>query len=138
MRPRRKSVDLRSLTDRIATDPRLAGAEIAWRTLPAVAPRFSPWPAAVDGRIAGALHARGVDALYTHQAVAVEGALAGRDQVVVTPTASGKTLCYTVPVLQAVLDDPTSRALYVFPTKALAQDQLDELHGLVTDAGIDL
>jgi len=57
---------------------------------------------------------------------------------VVTPTASGKTLCYNLPVLHTVLSDPNARALYLFPTKALAQDQLDELHGLVTDLGVDV
>ncbi|MBK7725313.1 MAG: DEAD/DEAH box helicase [Dehalococcoidia bacterium] len=65
-------------------------------------------------------------------------ALAGKNTVVVTPTASGKTLCYNAPVLSAILKDPTTRALYLFPTKALAQDQLDELHGLVTDLQADI
>ena len=65
-------------------------------------------------------------------------ALEGTNTVVVTPTASGKTLCYNVPVLSSILKDPSSRALYLFPTKALAQDQLDELHGLVTDLRADI
>jgi DEAD/DEAH box helicase domain-containing protein len=65
-------------------------------------------------------------------------ALSRTDIVVVTPPASGKSLCYTVPVLQSISDDPGSRALYLFPTKALAQDQLDELHGLVTEAELDV
>ena len=60
---------------------------------------------------------------------------AGRHVVVVTPTASGKTLCYNVPVLDAILKEPETRALYLFPTKALSQDQLRELHGLVERAG---
>jgi DEAD/DEAH box helicase domain-containing protein len=73
---------------------------------------------------------RGVAQLYTHQAEAITHALAGRHVVVTTPTASGKTLCYNAPVLNAILQDPSSRALYLFPTKALAQDQLAELQGL--------
>ena len=78
----------------------------------------------------GALASRGVDQLYTHQAEAIEHALAGRHTVVITPTASGKTLCYNAPVLDAILQDPSSRALYLFPTKALAQDQLAELQAM--------
>jgi superfamily II DNA helicase RecQ len=71
-----------------------------------------------------------MERLYTHQAEAFEAAWAGRDVVVVTPTASGKTLCYNLPVLGAILENPDARALYLFPTKALAQDQLAELYGL--------
>ena len=77
-----------------------------------------------------ALGSRGIDQLYTHQAAAIEHALAHRHVVITTPTASGKTLCYNVPVLTSVLRDPSARALYLFPTKALAQDQLAELHEL--------
>jgi DEAD/DEAH box helicase domain-containing protein len=102
----------------------------AVRRLPAVAAQYAPFPAALDARLTRALGARGVDQLYTHQADAVEHALARRNVVVITPTASGKTLCYNAPVLDAILRDPSSRALYLFPTKALAQDQLAELHGL--------
>src|SRR6185436_11096157 len=76
------------------------------------------------------LRQRGVDQLYTHQAAAIDHALAGRHVVVTTPTASGKTLCYNAPVLSTILRDPSARALYLFPTKALAQDQLAELHDL--------
>jgi DEAD/DEAH box helicase domain-containing protein len=80
--------------------------------------------------LVGALASRGVDQLYTHQAEAIEHALAGRHTVVITPTASGKTLCYNAPVLDAILKDSSSRALYLFPTKALAQDQLAELQAM--------
>jgi DEAD/DEAH box helicase domain-containing protein len=102
----------------------------AVRRLPAVAARFAPFPDALDPRLAAALASRGVERLYTHQAEAIEHALAGRHTVVVTPTASGKTLCYNAPVLNAILQDPSSRALYLFPTKALAQDQLAELQAM--------
>jgi DEAD/DEAH box helicase domain-containing protein len=80
------------------------------------------------------LASRGIGQLYTHQAEAIDHALAGRHVVVVTPTASGKTICYNVPVLQRVLEDPSARALYLFPTKALAQDQLAELQQLAARA----
>ena len=76
------------------------------------------------------LRERGIEQLYTHQAAAVAHALAGRNVVITTPTASGKTLCYNAPVLSAILRDASTRALYLFPTKALAQDQLAELHEL--------
>ncbi|HEY3159107.1 MAG TPA: DEAD/DEAH box helicase, partial [Vicinamibacterales bacterium] len=102
----------------------------AVRRMPARPARFAPFPDTVDARLREVLQARGVDQLYTHQAVAIEHALAGRNVVITTPTASGKTLCYNAPVLNAVLQDPSARALYLFPTKALAQDQLAELHAL--------
>jgi len=102
----------------------------AMRRLPAVEARFAPCPDSLDERLVAGLAARGVRQLYSHQAEAITHALAGRHVVTVTPTASGKTLCYNAPVLDAILRDPSSRALYLFPTKALAQDQLAELHAL--------
>ena len=103
----------------------------ATRRLPAVTASFAPWPEATDERLRRALAARGIEQLYTHQADAFEHVLAGRNVVTITPTASGKTLCYNAPVLDAILRDTSTRALYLFPTKALAQDQLAELHALV-------
>src|SRR5207253_8099507 len=102
----------------------------AVRRLPAAAAQCAPFPPALDSRLVDALRARGISELYTHQAEAIDHALAGRHVVVITPTASGKTLCYNAPVLNAILQDPSSRALYLIPTKALAQDQLAELQGL--------
>jgi DEAD/DEAH box helicase domain-containing protein len=98
--------------------------------LPPVAASFAPYPDGTDDRLRSALAARGIDQLYTHQAEAFAHVLAGRNVVSITPTASGKTLCYNAPVLNAILQDPSTRALYLFPTKALAQDQLAELHAL--------
>src|SRR4051812_3325142 len=102
----------------------------AIRRLPARAAQYAAFPDATDDRLREALAARGIEQVYTHQAAAIEHALAGRNVVVTTPTASGKTLCYNAPVLSSILKDPSSRALYLFPTKALAQDQLAELHEL--------
>jgi len=102
----------------------------AVRRLPAVPAQLVPFPAVLDPRLRRALESRGISQLYTHQADAIEHALAGRHAVIVTPTASGKTLCYNAPVLHTILQDPSARALYLFPTKALAQDQLAELQGL--------
>jgi DEAD/DEAH box helicase domain-containing protein len=121
----------------------LASAEFApliaaHRELEPRAPRHAPWPAGVDPRLRDALRGRGIEALYTHQAAAYEAASAGRNVVVVTPTASGKTLCYNLPVLDAVARDPAARALYLFPTKALAADQLVELRALGDAASLGL
>ena len=101
-------------------------------------PRFGGWPDGLDARLVSALRQQGIAEPYTHQAQAMSHAIAGENVVVVTPTASGKTLCYNVPVLNTILRDPSARALYLFPTKALAQDQLDELHGLTTRIGEDI
>jgi DEAD/DEAH box helicase domain-containing protein len=102
----------------------------AVRHIPAREAQFRAMPAWVRPELAAAYHAKGIEKLYTHQAAAAELAHAGKNLVVVTPTASGKTLCYNLPVLSAVLGNPDTRALYLFPTKALAQDQLAELHDL--------
>src|SRR5215208_5476854 len=92
----------------------------------------------LDHRLVSALRARGIERPFSHQASAIGAVLDGASVVVVTPTASGKTLCYNAPVLDRVLKDPSARALYLFPTKALAQDQLAELHGLITTIGEDI
>ena len=102
------------------------------RTVPATQARYAPWPELVDPRLRSALESRGVSQLYTHQAAVLTHALGGDNVVVTTPTASGKTLCYNAPVLSTILSDPATRAIYLFPTKALAQDQLAELHQLTT------
>jgi DEAD/DEAH box helicase domain-containing protein len=107
----------------------------AVRRLPAVAAQHAPFPAGLDPRLTAALTSRGISQLYTHQAEVIDHALARRHVVVITPTASGKTLCYNAPVLNAILQDPSSRALYLFPTKALAQDQLAELQTLSETLG---
>src|SRR3989475_11023854 len=109
--------------------------------IPAAAADFAPLPAGLREELAAALGRRGIERLYSHQAEAYEAVRHGRHLVVVTPTASGKTLCYNLPVLQRLLENPERRALYVYPTKALAQDQLAELsalkHGLPIDVRVD-
>lgn len=102
----------------------------AVRHIPAREAQYRAMPAWVRPELAAAYHAKGIEKLYTHQAAAAELAHAGKNFVAVTPTASGKTLCYNLPVLNAVLENADTRALYLFPTKALAQDQLAELHDL--------
>src|SRR5206468_5091541 len=100
--------------------------------------RHADFPDDLDPRLRDVLRRRGVERPYTHQREAHDAARAGRHAVVVTPTASGKTLCYNLPVLDAILKDPNARALYLFPTKALAQDQQAELHRLVEEVGADV
>jgi DEAD/DEAH box helicase domain-containing protein len=102
----------------------------AIKHIPAREAQFRPMPAWVRPELIAAYRAKGIDQLYSHQAAAAESVRAGKDFVVVTPTASGKTLCYNLPVLNAVLENTDTRALYLFPTKALAQDQLAELDDL--------
>jgi DEAD/DEAH box helicase domain-containing protein len=102
----------------------------ALRRLPSLSARYAAFPETLDHRLQDALVSRGISQLYTHQARFITHALARRDVVVITPTASGKTLCYNAPVLDSILQDPASRALYLFPTKALAQDQLAELQAM--------
>ncbi len=102
----------------------------ATRRFPARPAVPAPLPQSLDPRIADALRARGIEQLYSHQARVWELVDKGQHVVVVTPTASGKTLCYNLPVLQALLGSPDARVLYLFPTKALAQDQLAELEAL--------
>ena len=103
--------------------------------VPARGGHHSPLPADLDPRLAAALHGRGVERLYRHQGVAWEAVQAGKHTVIVTPTASGKTLCYNLPVLQAALQSQ-AKALYLFPTKALAQDQVAELLALNAAGGL--
>jgi len=100
------------------------------RQIPAREAKFRPLPGWVTSTLSEAYRAKGIQKLYSHQAATAELVHDGRNVVVVTPTASGKTLCYNLPVLNAVLENPDTRALYLFPTKALAQDQLAELHDL--------
>ncbi len=99
---------------------------------------FAPLPPDLKPGLVTALAGRGIQRLYSHQADAYHAVRQGRHLVVVTPTASGKTLCYNLPVLQRLLEDPQRRALYLYPTKALAQDQLAELSALKHGLPIEL
>ncbi len=103
--------------------------------IPAREAQWEPIPGWIRPELAEAYRARGIERLYSHQAHAAERVHRGENVVVVTPTASGKTLCYNLPVLNAVLENPDTRALYLFPTKALAQDQLAELQDLGSKLG---
>jgi DEAD/DEAH box helicase domain-containing protein len=102
----------------------------AVRHFPARSAQWADFPRWVHADLRAAYTAKGIERPYSHQAAAAEAAHAGKNIVVVTPTASGKTLCYNLPVVNAILENPDTRAIYLFPTKALAQDQLAEIHDL--------
>ena len=121
---------LGGILDDLLTSPSTGPCITATRHFPARPPVLVPFPPSLDPRIGDALRARGVGELYAHQARAWELIGKGHHLVVVTPTASGKTLCYNLPALQALVHQPDARVLYLFPTKALAQDQLAELEAL--------
>lgn len=101
-----------------------------WKEIPAKNAEYAEFPSRIDIKLINALSDKGIHKLYTHQEEAVSHILNGENVTVVTPTASGKTLCYNIPVLNEISKDPSARALYIFPTKALAQDQMAELHEL--------
>ncbi|TMF84717.1 MAG: DEAD/DEAH box helicase [Chloroflexi bacterium] len=106
--------------------------------IPAGPAEFCQLPNDLAEPLRAALRGRGIDRLYTHQTRAYTAVRQGRHLVVVTPTASGKTLCYNLPVLQRILEKPAARALYLFPTKALAQDQLAELGALAAALPVEI
>jgi len=109
-----------------------------WRHIPAKSGIYEEFPEWIEDKLVGVLKDKGISKLYSHQVSALESIKNKKNVVVVTPTASGKTLCYNLPVLDSILKDENSRALYMFPTKALSQDQLTELYQLVSalDEGI--
>jgi len=137
-RHRRQGRGVGEVVEALRSDPELRDAFEHWRELPGRPARTRPFPARVDGRLERVLAERGLAELYEHQAQAVELALAGEDVLVATPTASGKTLCFSIPVLQALLESRGSaRSLFLFPTKALGQDQTASLTALVEALGED-
>ncbi|WP_370639051.1 DEAD/DEAH box helicase [Cohnella sp. REN36] len=125
-----KAATVEEWLDHLRSNPEIMANVTYWHTQPARPARTVPLPASIDERLRGALKRKGIESLFTHQAAAFEAVRRGRSVVTVTPTASGKTLCYNLPVLQHLLADDSVRALYLFPTKALAQDQVAELQEL--------
>jgi DEAD/DEAH box helicase domain-containing protein len=131
-------MNLRQVLTQMQATPELRDHVTAWKVTEPSPGSFLDFPRSVDPRLVEVLRARGIERLFTHQAQAIEAVHNGQNVVVVTPTASGKTLCYNIPILNSLLSDPESRAIYLFPTKALSQDQLDELHGLITALEVDI
>ena len=126
------------LAESLRRDQRFMENVVRWEELPAREARYGDFPPELDARLLPVLRQRGVIRLYIHQAQSIAATLRGEDVVVVTPTASGKTMCYNLPVLSSILRNPDARALYLFPTKALSADQVSELYELIEAMGVDI
>ena len=129
--------DINEYIQSLAESKRL-GRQVVFHTVldktpPVLAKADKSWPL----KIQKALTAQGIRSLYQHQATAVDHVRSRRHVVVATPTASGKTLIYNLPLMESVLKNPDARAIYLFPLKALAQDQLRLFQALASDGGID-
>ena len=122
----------------LKNDPSFMANVSALREIPANPAAYADFPPELDGRVCEVLRGRGIERLYSHQREALDLAFAQQDFVIVTPTASGKTLCYNLPVLSSILKDDASRALYLFPTKALSSDQVAELYSMIEALGADI
>lgn len=120
----------------LKSDKNFISSVTRWEHLSARKGAYSELPEDLNPVLCTSLENRGINKLYTHQKTCYETARAGKDLVVVTPTASGKTLCYNLPVLQTLMENAESRALYLFPTKALSQDQQASLNEIVLDGNI--
>lgn len=129
--PQPGAAGIRSLIDQWQQDPGFRENVAYWQVTSAREPVSAPIPAWLDPRLRLALESQGVSQLYSHQAEALERARNGQNLVIATGTASGKTLCYNLPAVQQALTKPNARALYLFPTKALTQDQFTSLNQLL-------
>ncbi len=125
-------MNLPQILDQLKNDSRFMANVKAWHVLKSQDAEYADFPASLQPSLVHVINQRGIKQLYTHQSEAIRIILEGKNVVVVTPTASGKTICYNLPVLNTVLSNPEARALYLFPTKALSQDQVTELHDVVT------
>ena len=120
-----------SLLSRWRADATIGGNVVAWEIIPPRLAHFESFPAELHPQLSASLRLHGIQQLYSHQITAWKAIQNGENAAVVTGTASGKTLCYNLPVIDQLLRDPQASALYIFPTKALAQDQLSGLQELL-------
>jgi len=125
---------LPAILDYLRADRDFVANVVAWERIPARPGRYASLPSSIDPRLAAALRERGIEQLYTHQSEAIEAVGRGENVIVATATASGKSLVYTLPVLSRLATRPDARALYLFPTKALAHDQEAETAALLSAA----
>ncbi|MFN0008946.1 MAG: DEAD/DEAH box helicase [Planctomycetota bacterium] len=127
---------VQGIAKQLKAHPRFGPSFARWHSIPPRPARTEAFPASLDPRLVDLYRSRGIEELYEHQARAIRAALEGRDVLVSTPTASGKTLCYAIPALQRLLDsNGSARSLFLFPTKALSQDQSAGLCSLVESLG---
>jgi len=131
-------MNLDQLIGRLQSDASFMDCVTHWRTLPATEGNYLPLPGSMDERLQQVLRNRGIHRLYSHQAQCWELAQEKKDYVVVTPTASGKTLCYNLPVVSSILKNEEARALYLFPTKALSADQVSGLYEMIEALGVNI
>ncbi len=131
-------MNLDQLIGRLKSDASFMDCVTEWRTLPASGGSYAPLPDDMDERLQAVLRSRGIHKLYSHQAECWRLSQEDRDYVVVTPTASGKTLCYNLPVVSSILKNEDSRALYLFPTKALSADQVSGLYEMIEQLGVNI
>ncbi|SDH02148.1 DEAD/DEAH box helicase domain-containing protein [Alteribacillus persepolensis] len=130
---------LEQILDWIHQEPALNDHVEYWHTIEEKPAKTMPFPSSLDPSITQALTRRGIPSLYTHQHEAfIKSGMEKQHTVSVTPTASGKTLSYNLPVLQSIMENDQTRALYLFPTKALAQDQKSEINELIEEMGVNI
>ncbi len=131
-------MNVAQIIDRLKSDAGFRRNLTEWRTIESKPPRFGGFPEKMEPKLVESLKRRGISDLYVHQREAVDAVLDGKNVCVVTPTASGKTLCYNLPVLNRLMTNPNARALYLFPTKALSQDQVNELTSTIEDLEVKI
>jgi len=134
----RISMNVSQIVDALKTDEHFCANLTAWRSFSERPAQYSDFPETVHPELIDGFRKRGIARLYSHQAEAFSAIEAGENVCVVTPTASGKTLCYNLPVLNQILRHQESRALYLFPTKALSQDQVTELTETIETLGVKI
>jgi DEAD/DEAH box helicase domain-containing protein len=130
--------DLQALLNRLQQDPKFIRNVTAWRTLPERTVSPQPWSAGLDARLQATGHQFGISSLYTHQNDAIQAVLSGNNVVLASGTASGKTLSYMLPLLNSLLHDPSVTALLMFPTKALAHDQIVAMERWIKALGVSI
>ncbi len=123
-------MELQRLLERWKNEPSIKSNIMAWQTTPARQGHFTQFPPDLNSAICRALRSKGITRLYSHQAGAWKLSQLGKNIIIVTGTASGKSLCYNIPVTNQLIENHSSRALYLFPTKALGQDQQKSLQSL--------
>ncbi len=131
-------MNLKQLLEKLKNERTFTENVTHWRETPAKQAQYSKFGNYIDDSIIAAYQSRGIKKPYIHQRLAMDALQKGKNIVIVTPTASGKTLCYNMPVLNAIVEDEASRALYLFPTKALSADQVSELYEIIQEAEIDI
>ncbi|MQR86822.1 DEAD/DEAH box helicase [Bacillus megaterium] len=130
--------NLQEVMDILQTNPSYQQNIVHWHTIEEKEAKTAPFPASLHIKLREALEKRGIGSLYTHQKTAFDLATDKKNVVAVTPTASGKTLCYNLPVLQSIMENGQARALFLFPTKALAQDQKSELNEIIEEMEVPI